>query len=362
MNKKNKSNIYIFVVLVTLIVLVYAPIKTNSSTLSSGQRIISEYYGKTEEEIYQDKKLRSGDELLEEIMLIEKDIKEGEEIILLPYAIALLEKQPEFSENKIMELLSDSRTGPVLQTILIKIYFEKGLSKLNLIPFLNSEMSSSAREYIIDLADLSIDELKRIYLSNNDSIATVAMKKILVTDDSTGFHLAKSTLDSKGITDDKLIASFLAIGEYYSNNKTDYDLSERNQIINKMKYYFDNSSNDLVKDNAIYSFARFNDFELFKYIIDNENIDFELKVSSIERNGQLLIDKIRSLGTTESLDIDYKYIVKAMQMHPLVEVGEALKESISTKIILRQDYETIQLIKFIEENGIEGALKYEKNK
>ena len=353
---KNKGCFLLCGLLVIAIILANIPITAYAAIYNRGYELFAKYINMTEDEIYKSKMKDTGKNLLSEIKDMEKNLTvKGDEIALLPHAMALIEKRDEFSQDEIINLLKDVETGVVLESALIRMYLDKNADKDELLSLIdNSELNKESKEYIVALSDLSSDELKDIYYKYNDSVAIVTMKKLMTSNPVMAFDIASDVLmsNTQNITDEQLISSFLGLGEYYS--KYTGDKEQKDKIIGTMKDLFNTSQSEIVKDNIIYSMARMNDFEVFKYIIDSENIDTALKISAIERNIDLLVEK----ASTEASEEDLSCIESAMKIHPILEVGEALK-TISDKGFQTKSLDLSEIIKYIENNGIKGVLKNE---
>lgn len=353
---KNNRCVLLSGLLVLAIILTNIPTSVYAAVYNKGYELFSQYVNMNEDEIYDSKVKDSRENLLSEIKVIEKELSgNGDEIALLPHAMALIEKKDEFSQDEIIRLLKNAETGAVLESALIKIYIEKNADKDMLVALTdNTELNKESKEYIVALSDLSNEELKDIYYKNDNSVAIIAMKKLMIADSKMAFEIASKMLlgESQKISDNKFLSIFLGIGEYYS--KYDIKDGQKDLIIEKMKELFNISENDIIKDNIVYSMARMQDFELFKYIIESENIDTELKISTIERNINLLVEKA-SIKTSQD---ELFYIIKAMRIHPILEVGEALKTS-SAKGLQTESSELFEIIEYIKNNGIKGVHKYE---
>lgn len=356
MNKK--LGIVISGILIVSIIAVNTPAKIYASIFSSSNLLLLLGSEKKEEDIYKEKSAYSRIDLINEIMEIESVIKEGEEISLLPHAIALIDKEAEFSKDELINLLEDQHVGPVLEGALIKILIAKKTNNDELLKLIHSEaLEIESKEYIVDLGDFSVDELSEVYRENDNTVAIAAMKRIMIVDAKQGYLLAKNVVNDDNATDSKLISAFLGLGEYYGD--LDSDKRFKDVLTTRMKNIYSTSSNSLVKDNVIYSLSRMNDFEMFKFILDNKEIDLALKFSSIERNAHLMIQKISNFNHSESNIDDMHYIEKAMRLHPLIEVGDALKTAISKNRTQRDLFIDSDIIEYIDDQGIKGAIKYE---
>lgn len=353
---KNKQSFLLAGLLVLAIILTNIPITVYAAIYNNGYKLVSQYVNMTEDEVYNLKVKDTRENLLSEIKDIEKELKDsGDEIAVLPHVMALIEKKDEFSQDEILHLLTEPEIGVVLESALIRMYIDKNGDKDKLLELVNGpELNAESKEYIVALSDLSSHELKDIYYRNDNSVAIIAMKKLMVADPKTAFDIATRVFmeENKRITDEKLLSSLLGIGEYYS--KYDVNDKQKELVIEKMKKMFNTEKDEIIKDNIVYSMARMRDFEVFKYVIESENIDTELKVSTIERNIDLLVKKA-SISTSGD---ELSYIEKAMRIHPILEVGEALKKSMDKKV-KTEDSNLSETIRYIENNGVKGVFKYE---
>lgn len=352
---KNK-HFLITVLLVLSIILANIPITVYASIFDIAHKLFEQYTNKTEEQIYAMKLKDSKENLLAEIKSMDKELSGSDKIAILPHAMALVEKKDEFSQDEIIGLLNNKETEGMLEGALIRIYIGKNYDKNKLLEFIdNACIDLESKESIVSLSDLSNDELKNIFYKNNSRIVIIAMKRLMVSDYKMAFDIALDTFmkDTDNITDEKLLSSLLGIGEYYSRN--DVNDEQKANIVEKMKKLFDTSKNELIKDNVIYSMARMKDFKIFKDIIENENVDIPLKISAIERNLNLIINKI---STNASSKDEISCIEAAMKIHPILEVGEVLKKSIDNGLY-KNNSTLLETIKYIENNGVKGVFKYE---
>jgi hypothetical protein len=97
------------------------------------------------------------------------------------------------------------------------------------------------------------------------------------------------------------------------------------------------------------------DDEVFKYIIESEDIDFYLKVTTIERNIPLMVNTVRKAACVEEIQT----VITAMKLHPITEVGQALSKAVSSEI-LPKTQEIEEIIEYIKKEGIGGVDKYEE--
>ena len=121
-----------------------------------------------------------------------------------------------------------------------------------------------------------------------------------------------------------------------------------------LKQIFGQADSETVQDQAIYAMGRLHDYELFTWIIENDQVVFPLKVTVIERNVQLMKDRI---STAKSAD-DIRTVCAAMKLHPVTDIAPVLRDAIA-KGTLPDSEEMRLLIREIETNGIKSVGKYE---
>lgn len=364
MEKKNK--LVLTGLLLVALIMFCLPTYGYAAMHQADTELFTDFSDVTEEEIYNLKKDSSAKELVSEIMKLEESLPTmDEKIAIVPHLTALIDMDNEFSAAELITLIEDEDTDVGLDSAFIKMYVNNGYDVSNLLPLLNDDgIAQEAKEYIVALGNFSSSELSSIYTSHDDSIAVIAMKRIAVIDDQLAFELAASVLssDNNMVTDEKYIAAFLGVAEYYENHCDDATrdvalVRTREQFVPIMKDLYDTSSNELLKDQAVYAMSRIGNYDLFTYIIESENIDFDLKVSTIERNVDLMVEQVSTTTSLQEIDT----IIAAMRLHPIIEVGEALEIAATEGSLAstRGRSEIYDIISFIEKNGIEGVNKSE---
>lgn len=353
---KGKKNIIITGMLLAAIALVNTPASVYAVAYEKGKIFLTEFFDMTEEDIYDRKLEDTGEELIMEIKELEKEFKDdNDKIVLVPHANALIAKNDDFTSEEIIALLEKGGNGEVLESALILMYTQKNAEPEALLNLIDSgKIKESSKDYIVAKSNLNTMQLSSLIENNNDSVSVVAMKKLMVEEPNKAFEIARSILDKPSdiTTDEKMWAACLGIGEYY--NKSVIDNEQKNVIVEQLKTLHKTSNSDFLKDKIVYSLANMQDFDVFSYIIKNDDIDDALKVSSIERNVQLLVNKTRSNLSSDELEC----IITAMEIHPILDIGKALEKSIENgNIVTRSDISST--IQHIENHGVEGVYKYD---
>lgn len=310
----------------------------------------------TEKELYNLKIKDSKDELLREINQIEKELDSNKEkTILIPYVTALIDKESDFTSSEIIDMLKDDSIEEVLKSALVKIYINNNFDINELIELLHNEnISLNIKNHIVSLADLTLMQLSDIYCKFDGSFIVIAMKKMITLDNLYAYTLSKDIIfnRTRETSDDKLLSSCIAIGEYYNINNI--SIKNDDPILNELKELYLLSKNELLRDQAIYALGKMNNLDVFENILDNNTIDKELKITTIENNVDLIINKINKNYSNN----DFILINKAMRIHPVLDVGEALEKNIlkiNTYNLSQTENEVLELIDFIEQNGVKGV-------
>ena len=354
--KKNKKNLFT-IFLILAIVTVSIPQKAYAYAFNG---ILSKYFSSTskmsEDELYEEKKKLSSSELIEEIIEIEKNINGEDEMCLLSHFTALIEKSNEFSSDELIRLIKEPNTLTGIDQAFVKMYSKNNYDATQLLSLLdNSEISDETKEYIVAISDFTIDELHDIFKNSNGKTSIVAMKRIAANNPEMAFELVDSMRVDSTNTDDEYISFCLGTASFFEEKTYKMSQSEiKDHYVAKLKDIYSKNDNQLVKDQAIYALGRICDYDLFTWIINSEDIDFELKVSVIERNIELMKNQI---SKSKSIN-DMNTIILAMEMHPIVNIAEELSKAIENEELERCE-ELSEIINKINNEGIRLVDKYE---
>lgn len=317
-----------------------------------------EFQGMSPDKICIEKQKLSSEKLISEIKEVEKIDNSANNDYLMTMLVALTEKKADFSEDQLIEMMQDSTTGNGLNEAFVQIYADNKFDEKKLIKLLDDDnLDLTKKEAIVSNSHLSVDDLSYVFKNQDNTLSILAMKQIAVADKTRAVQLSLPIFQNlKSQSDEKVISACLGMASYYENDLTNKSFErEKGQAIEKMKKVFHESKNELVKDQAVYAVSRICDYETFQRLIESDAVDFDLKVSAIERN----IDKMMSRIDETSTKSDLKAIFEAMRLHPIFEVGERLQKAIDDGR-LESDKETIELLKYIEKEGLRGAYKNEK--
>ena len=317
---------------------------------------------KPEEKVYTQMKKLSSTKLIKKINRIDLKLPSMEDKTnLVPLYRALIDKSGEFSDEQLIDMIKDSETLYGIDCAFIEMYVKEGYDPQKLSALLDDpDIADETKEYIVLNNSYTVDELCDIFRKHNGRSAVIAMQKIVGQDAETALKLADDILDadsSTNISDEKYIAVCLGIANYYGQ-RNDLDITDpmKENYVSVLKRIFEQCDSENVKDQAIYALGRICDYDLFTWIIENDKIDFLLKVSVIERNVALMKKQI---ALSESED-DIRTILKAMELHPVTEIADSLNEAIERGKLAETD-ELLAKIAYIRKNGISFS-KYEDDR
>lgn len=361
---KAKSSFVLTIVLMVALIMACIPTSVYASIYRSGIELFSGYADMTEEDIFYSKEKVPADDLIKEIIELESALpSSNDKSAIVPHLVALIEKSDEFTSDELVNLIKDSKTDVALDSAFVKMLVNKVSDTTGLMSLLEDDsVAQETKEYIVALGAFSASEFAEIFKKNTDSVAIVAMKRITAMDENLAYELALPVLTASNekVTSEQYIAACLGVAQYFENHAPlsakdeDAYVKAKESVVTCIKKLYNTDSDELVKDQAIYALARMGDYDVFEYIINSEEIDFDLKVSTIERNIPLMIETISNASSVDEI----KTVITAMQLHPIIDVGSALSDAISTGKIAKS-VEITSLISYIETNGIKGVNKYE---
>jgi hypothetical protein len=93
--------------------------------------------------------------------------------------------------------------------------------------------------------------------------------------------------------------------------------------------------------------ARIADEEIFCYIMENEDIDDTLKLTTVERNIALVKEMARNAASLE----DMKPVLLAMKVLPVTQVGNEISKAVSSERIPMTP-EIEEVLAYVKAEGI----------
>lgn len=313
-----------------------------------------------EDELYMQMSELDSEQLINRINRLEKKYPTMEEKArLLPLFTALIEKADNFSAEQLIDLISEKKTLSGIDSAFVEMYTINEYDASKLLALLDdSDIADETKDYIVSIGDFSAEELVEIFRMYDSQISVTAIKRLAaVAPDKLANLVEESTSsDHEDVSDEKNRAICLAIAGYYEDctNKEEADVV-REQFAPVLKQFYEQSDSELVQDEAIYALGRICDNEWFAWIIDNNSINKYTKISVIERNFKMLKAMVESAKSEEEISS----VIKAMKLHPLLDIGESLQIAIDKGTLPKSD-ELESLIEFIQKEGIKAVDKYDK--
>ena len=309
---------------------------------------------KPENEIYEEMKKLSAGKLIRKINRLETKYPDMEDKTeLLPLYQALIDKADEFSDEQLIDLIQKRDTLAGIEEALIEMYAANGYDGTKLIVLLDDpDIADETKSNIVSRLDYSVDELCDIFRKFDDRTAVIAMQKLNMADSGKALQLVDELLASdQGGTElsfGKYKAICLGIANYYEKSSSSEEAAEiRAEYAPVLKKIYHQSSSGLVQDQAVYALGRICDYELFSWIIEHDQIDFQLKVSVIERNTELMKMQIASAKSED----DIRAVMKAMNLHPVYALAAPLQKAVEQGNLPASE-ELLELIDHIQKEGI----------
>ena len=312
-----------------------------------------------EDAAYAEMQKRSAGQLIRKINRLEKKLPSMEDkTALLPLYAALIDKADEFSAEQLIAQIKRKKTLAGIESAFVEMYAADGYDSAGMLELLDDpELAEETKEHIVSHCDFSAAELCDIFRSSDGRTAVIAIQKLAASDSEQAMALVQEFVsdDSAARSNDQNIAVCLGIAQYYEDHRDTPEGEEMKRIyVPMIQKIFEQSGDTLVQNQAVYALGRMCDYDLFKWVIEHDRIDFYTKISVIERNVRLMQTQIASAESEE----DIRAVIEAMQLHPVLDVGEALQEAIDQGRLSVSD-ELTALIAHIREEGVPAVNKYD---
>ncbi len=278
---------------------------------------------------------------------------------LLPLYTALIDKANDFSEDQLIELISEKKTLSGIDSAFVEIYTINGFDASKLLVLLDdSNIADEVKEYIASRSDFSAEELVEIFRMYDSRISVTVIKRLAAAAPDKLAKLVEESISwsHNAVSDEKNRAICLAIAGYYEEcTSKEEAYVVREQYAPVLKQFYEQSNSDLVQDEAIYALGRICDNEWFAWIIENNSINKYTKISVIERNANMLKAMVESAKSEDEISS----VIEAMKIHPILDIGDSFQHAIANGTLPESD-ELNSLIAFIQKEGMKAVDKYEK--
>ncbi len=327
---------------------------------NSSRSRISEYSdrfeGKTTSEIYEEERKKTKEELINEILTVEKEVRFGEdEMLLAPSIYALMEKEDEFTEDELLELIKKDESGDILDEALIRIITKKEPKRETVLELIyDKRISAGAKGMLFSRGKLETRDLVDIIVVGTPEITTLAMKVLCVRDEDEAFKWAASVLKGErlNVSDEQRTCACIGFTAYYEKQDPHVKEELKTEYLPILRKIGKEQPGTILGDKAVYSMIYMRDYGVIRELLLDENLDYELKVSAIDTCYGTLIDEIEKNTSLDRIDA----VIKSLEIHPVIDVAEALEKAIEDGRYIK-DEEIMLLIEQSKDNGVRGVNK-----
>lgn len=329
-------------VLVIAILFLNNPLKNMNAFSYKDSLYYQKYASMDETEVYEELMTHDIDYILHETEMLGNDIGTSDLDIYIPFAQALLDKEPEIDARDLLDLLESDKTEEALETILVQMYIDKNGESSQLKKLLNSNISDRAKYDIISKADFSEKELLTLYEFREDSFIyalMIRMHSILPEDQfyEKGMHLLMHPRN-----ENEIYAVLWHTPALYIYAKNHGDLEACQAIVKQMYSIYESEDDEIRRRNIIKNLGMMEDMDIIRNIIHNDSLKdsyYGAILYAIPYFLEVLDKPIES--------DDLQTILESMMICPAKEVAEAI---INNESIEMTD-EVQHVLTFIEENG-----------
>lgn len=339
---------------------------TGDGLIKEKFQIVVDMYQNKEKAIKKDRELTKY-ELIEEIEILVKDgeISGVTDNSLLPFATAIFEREDDFNNDEILDLIKDKKKDNTTKHVLIDLYtyknskegFKENRNELKKL-LTDKSISNDLKVKILNEADVeSTDEpllIELVSSNENGDLAFVALKKLENVNAPKAYKIAFDILKNKeNETKEKVSASLKVSAEFLKKNN---DLKEEEQKFVKLSKEIMQSQEDkFLHDSAFFAISDLNSEAGVLSIVSDPKIENSLKVFAIDQNYRAIQAILRNNPSEEEISL----VIDAMYIYPiseLVEDLESIKNLSENPELVHKISETIT---FIHANGQPSNPKWE---
>lgn len=195
--------------------------------------------------------------------------------------------------------------------------------------------------------------LEKILKDSPDLVSFHALKSLTSADPDAASRVARDTLSSlKPQSDLRLSAAYKAT----IRTGAVRDGTVRAMLIDRLTAAVNDpeSSMDL-KDAAFFALSELNSADTLKILMKLRDMDASLVGGAIDQNAQMLLDVVKHEAEDEAA---LGFVVDAMEMHPVLEVGRALRQAAPGIRDDRLRERVKDVVDFIEREGVPRNKKW----
>lgn len=307
-------------------------------------------FSKPQEELLAEVSNMNGEKLIQLINTFEKNQPESEsQTDLSPLYSALIDKADGFSEEQILSLLMQDDTRSGIESALVQMYLKDGYDSSKMLGMLEEAgVSDETKEYITGHCNFTEDELCNIF-RKHDGGAAAAIKVLSSTDAETAEKLVNEfiTSDQESISENDYMSLLSGIEQYYEANNTPEDLETMKSLyIPMIQYIMEQVGSENVQKQAVSVLGKTGDYDLFRWVIENQNIANDTKISVTEQNREQMQEWIENADSED----DIQAVMEAMQILPIPEIADVMQRVIDQGS-LPESEQMQSVIDFIRKQG-----------
>ncbi|UCZ51476.1 hypothetical protein LGQ02_11365 [Bacillus shivajii] len=284
---------------------------------------------------------------------------------LKPHFEELTNRKKEFSQQEIIEIISEDSYSLFVQDYFVGFYIRKHeqtpdhdftiLNKL----LKEENIDLQIKQKILEMSrfgESDMDVLKDL-IQNNSNLSSQSLVQLSRINDKMAYDISEEILTNKEqFSESEISAALRVTSVYLSENQSDeknYLEQEKGFLSTSFSIIEDDTGQSLTEA-AFFAVSDLMSKTSIRMIIESESINNSLKVFAVDQN-YIVLKEIISENPTES---DIQLVVEAMEILPLVDLLDDLKE-IKSKI---QDQDLIEkigkVIQNIELEGVEANKKW----
>ncbi len=324
-----KSKYFIPVVLIAILLPLAINAQVNSSDELRESSALTRYKNKEEKEIQSELKKLSKEQVIDEINSISKEVDiENNTNVIIPFALNLFERNDEFSDEEMVEIVTNNSNAIITQQLMIDLYTlrnENKFAKNDLKRLLKEDVKDELKLRIItrsSFAPTEVQILKDFIKEDQDDLAFASLKRLSQIDVKDGYKISKDILSNyKNQSPKKISAALKSTAKYFRSDKSK-NSELKSEFINVCLDVINTTQDEILKDTSIFALSDLMDQEAITKIIDNSAIDEQLKVFSVDQNVIVLKNILLNNPTEEEI----KIVVEAMEILPIIDLVEPLEE------------------------------------
>lgn len=356
MSKKLK--IILLALSITTITSISINAASNSETMKKYTRMNSEEITKNLKELSIDDLIAEIDSATQETTLL------NDTDAIIPFASALLEKKNQLSTSEVIKKIKSPKFKSETKSILIDIYcskpeFTDEISQKQLKSLLKENIDNQTKQKIINIAKLNSEDIPTLkeIINNGGLSAFYSLNALSKVDLSQAYNVSKDIISTyKNKSSDEIAGAVSVSAKYFrsENKKNTINTNSESIFYDEILRIFDETTDTELKDAIIFSMSDIRSNNSIKTLLNNKNIDREVKVFAIDQNYMVLENILNSNPTTE----DIYMVIDAMNKLPIKDLKdefENLLNEVSDEELIKEINNVITLI---EKEGIDANKKW----